>query len=631
MNLVTLKNISKWQGDKLLFDNCSLGVSEGDRFGLVGVNGCGKSTLLQLIAKKEPPDSGEVIWRSGLRIRYLPQMPAFVPDHTIAEHLRYDSAAASRLLREYQRQCEIFNQNPSAENRQALDTATDRMDHSGAWTYEQQMHSIVEELGIGDTAARMGALSGGMIKKVGLAQIFLGDYDLLLLDEPTNHLDIDTAQWLQAKLERTTVALALISHDRYLLDQICSDIYEIDRQRLFHYRGGYQAYLAGKSALEQTRDAHEKKVRTVLRRELEWLGQTPQARTGKQKARKERVQAMIASLGQQSSSSIIMRTRQHRLGKKVLEIHHISKSFGKLRVINDFSRVFSRKERIGIIGPNGSGKTTLINCITGKMKPDSGEIDRGVHTRFGLFEQESLTPDAHKTVIDFIREHAEMVTMPDGAVISAAQLLEQFLFARSSHHTPVAKLSGGERRRLQLVSVLVHNPNFLVFDEPTNDLDINTLSILEDFLRGFSGCLLAVSHDRYFMDRVVDSLIIFEDEGAIREFPGSYSDFLLFREEMRERKRKKAQQTTRPGNQTPSRRQPKLSYKEERELAAIEQEIENLENEKSSLHDTLSSAREKPDELARLGSRYAEIERIIEQKMQRWESLEAKREQSGAG
>jgi ATP-binding cassette subfamily F protein uup len=611
-------------GGRLLFDQCTFGITDQSRIGIVGVNGCGKSTLLKLIAGVLPPDAGEIARRSNLDMRFLAQTPRFDPRHSIIEHLLGQTTPITQLLRRYHELCDRIHEHDSGENQRALDAITERMHQTNAWTYEQQLRAMLGELGIANTDMRMGELSGGMVKKTALAQVFLGNPELLLLDEPTNHLDIDTADWLHDTMQRSGAAIALVTHDRSLLESVCDTIYEIDHHKLYSFSGGYSGYLSGKTTIEQAHDAAERRLKAVLTRELQWLGQTPQARTGKQKARIDRVRGMLAQCSTSSGQTLSLGIQQRRMGKKVLEAHAISKSFDGRPVIKPFSRIFSRKERIGIVGPNGSGKTTFIHLLTGALQPDSGSVERGANTHFGLFAQDSRAIAHQQSVLDVIRTIAEQVVTPDGSTVSAGAFLERFLFPRSMHHTPVEKLSGGERRRLHLVSVLIENPNFLVLDEPTNDLDIQTLSVLEDFCRSFSGCMITVSHDRYFMDRVVDSLFIFDGRGGISEFPGSYSDYLLFRKEMRETRREK--RPKQPSAAPLSRPPKKLSYNEERELSQLESEIESLESRKADYHDRLCAGQGAPDELARWGTDYANIEAELEMKIERWTELETKKE-----
>ncbi|MFW5774832.1 MAG: ABC-F family ATP-binding cassette domain-containing protein [Chitinivibrionales bacterium] len=628
MNIVSIDQISKSQGDKLLFEQAGFGIDESDKVALIGVNGSGKSTLFNLLSGADTPDSGTISIRKGLRIGKLDQLPRFCPKHTILEHVLSSDLPAAKIVREYETVCKAMQKEGSPQLQQQLEQISAQMDALGAWSLESTVSSLLSELGISETDIRMDTLSGGMVKKVALAQLFINQSDLLLLDEPTNHLDIDTIEWLQAKLQKTDSAVLMITHDRYILDSICDKILEIDNQRLYSYSGNYAYYLEKKAEIQNAVAVEEQRVRTILRRELQWLGQTPQARSTKQKARIQRVHEMMDSLrgGRQTSMEFSISGR--RLGKKILEAKKLSKSYDGTRIIERFTHAFKRQERIGIVGPNGSGKTTLLNLLTGRVFPDSGHIDTGVNTHFGVFEQNSGEFQTEKTVLQTIREVAEVVTMPDGSEISAGKLLERFLFSPAIHYTPVAKLSGGERRRLHLVRVLMSNPNFLVLDEPTNDLDIKTLSVLEDFLENFSGCLLVVSHDRYFMDRVADFLFVLDGSGHISEFPGSYSDYIHYKKQQlsqRRRQEKTQREEQKQQEEKPVAPKRKLTFNEQRELEKLEEEIESLESEKTELSQLLGGGAPEasPDQYTQWGARYSEVESLLEQKLQRWEELAA--------
>ncbi len=626
MNIVSVDQISKSRGDKLLFEQASFGINEGDKIALIGVNGSGKTSLLNLLTGSDTPDSGTISLRRGLRTGRLDQLPRFCPTHTILEHVLSSDLPAAQLVREYETICEAMQKQSSTQLKQKLDQITVQMDELNAWSLESTVSSLLSELGISETDIRMDTLSGGMVKKVALAQLFTNQLDLLLLDEPTNHLDIDTIEWLQNKLQKTEAAVLMITHDRYILDSICDQILEIDHKRLFSYSGNYAYYLEKKAEIENSVAVEEQRVRTILKRELQWLGQTPQARATKQKARIQRVHEMMDSLRSGTSAAMEFTISGRRLGKKVLEVKHISKSYDGTTIIDDFTHTFKRRERIGIVGRNGSGKTTLLNLLTRRVSADSGYIDIGVNTHFGFFEQNSGEFQTEKTVLKTIQEIAEVVKMPDGSEISAGKLLEKFLFPPAIHYTPIEKLSGGERRRLHLVRVLMSNPNFLVLDEPTNDLDIKTLSVLEDFLESFGGSLLVVSHDRYFMDRVVDYLFVLDGSGHIYEFPGSYSDYIAYKKEQmsrwrREEKDLREQQKQQDEKTSETKR--KLTFNEQRELKELEKEIESLENEKTELDRRLGG--DAPDASAQdytqWGERYSEVEKLLEQKLARWEEL----------
>ncbi|MFP4417841.1 MAG: ABC-F family ATP-binding cassette domain-containing protein [Chitinispirillaceae bacterium] len=626
MNIVSVDQISKSQGDKLLFEQATFGIQQSDKIALIGVNGSGKSSLLNLLTGADTPDSGTISLRKGLRIGRLDQLPRFCPTHTILEHVLCSDVPAARIVREYETVCKSMQKQTSPQLQQRLEQITARMDQLNAWSLESTVSSLLSELGIDETDIRMDALSGGMVKKVALAQLFINQSDLLLLDEPTNHLDIDTIEWLESKLQKTGAAVLMITHDRYILDSICTRILEIDNRRLYSFSGNYAFYLEKKAEIENSMAVEEQRVKTILKRELQWLGQTPQARATKQKARIQRVHEMMGSLNGGVQADMEFSISGRRLGKKILEAKHLAKSYDGTRIIEDFSHTFKRQERIGVVGPNGSGKTTLLNLLTQRVPTDTGSVEKGVNTHFGVFEQNSGQYQTEKTVLQTIRDIAEVVRMPDGSEITAGKLLERFLFPPAIHYTPVAKLSGGERRRLHLVRVLMGNPNFLVLDEPTNDLDIKTLSVLEDFLESFSGCLLVVSHDRYFMDRVVDFLFVLDGSGHIGEFPGSYSDYIQYKKEQNSEQRRldrQQEQEKSRGQQKQSVAKRKLTFNEQRELERLEEEIESLEEEKTELDQRLggSAPDGSPEQFARWGERYSEVEKLLEQKLSRWEEL----------
>ncbi|MFW6253959.1 MAG: ABC-F family ATP-binding cassette domain-containing protein [Chitinivibrionales bacterium] len=628
MNIVSVDQISKSQGDKLLFEQATFGIQQSDKIALIGVNGSGKSSLLNLLTGADTPDSGTISLRKGLRIGRLDQLPRFCPSHTILEHVLCSDVPAARIVREYETVCKSMQKQTSPQLQQRLEQITARMDQLNAWSLESTVSSLLSELGIDETDIRMDALSGGMVKKVALAQLFINQSDLLLLDEPTNHLDIDTIEWLESKLQKTGAAVLMITHDRYILDSICTRILEIDNRRLYSFSGNYAFYLEKKAEIENSMAVEEQRVKTILKRELQWLGQTPQARATKQKARIQRVHEMMGSLNGGVQADMEFSISGRRLGKKILEAKHLAKSYDGTRIIEDFSHTFKRQERIGVVGPNGSGKTTLLNLLTQRVPTDTGSVEKGVNTHFGVFEQNSGQYQTEKTVLQTIRDIAEVVRMPDGSEITAGKLLERFLFPPAIHYTPVAKLSGGERRRLHLVRVLMSNPNFLVLDEPTNDLDIKTLSVLEDFLESFSGCLLVVSHDRYFMDRVVDFLFVLDGSGHIGEFPGSYSDYIQYKKEQNSEQRRldrQQEQEKSRGQQKQSVAKRKLTFNEQRELERLEEEIESLEEEKTELDQRLggSAPDGSPEQFARWGERYSEVEKLLEQKLSRWEELAA--------
>ncbi len=489
MNLISINDITSIKGDNVLFEKISLGISENEKTALVGVNGCGKSTLLKIMAKKEEPESGNVSVNRNIKISFLEQMPVFDPSETVREH--------------------IFNRKNDVPSES-----------------DKRIEEILGKLGISDLSLKMGALSGGMIKKIAIAQVLVEDSDILLLDEPTNHLDIDSIVWLEEYLKKSKKSVVMVTHDRYFLDSVCSSIYEIERSTIYHYKGSYDFYLKKKEEHLNSMISNEDRIKSILRRELEWLARGPRARGTKSKERIESIRKMVDRDRPEEEKSIEFSVSGRRMGKKILEMGDICYKWGDTPLIEGFSMVFKKDTRLGLIGDNGSGKTTLLDIISGRMTPQKGIYDIGVNTKIGYFDQQARELPLTMRVIDYVKGKGERINLPDGSSITASQMLERFLFDPALHYLEIGKLSGGERRRLYLVSVLMENPNFIILDEPTNDLDIKTLSVLEDFLNSFPGPVVVVSHDRSFLDRTVDSLIILKGDGTFDGFTGRTSDWL---------------------------------------------------------------------------------------------------------
>lgn len=492
MNLLSVENIAKSYGIKTLFSDISFGIEDGDKIGLIGVNGTGKSTFLKVLAGIETPDRGKVVTGNAVRVEYLPQNPVFDDEATVLQQVFRGRAPSS----------------------------------TEAWEVESEAKTILTRLGIFDFDAKVGSLSGGQRKRVALAGALINPAELLILDEPTNHIDNETVDWLELYLNRRKGALLMITHDRYFLDRVANRIIELDRGRLFGYAGNYSKYLELKVAREEQEQASEQKRLNLLRNELAWIKRGAKARTTKQKARIDRFEKLQADKPEVGPDKIEISVGKSRLGKKVIALEHIGKSFAGSKFIDDFSCTFSRDDRVGIIGPNGIGKSTLLNIIAGRLEPDSGTVDIGQTVKIGVFSQESREMDESLRVIDYIKEQAEFLPTADGKLISAAQMLERFLFPSELQWIPIGKISGGERRRLYLLRVLMGAPNVLLLDEPTNDLDIQTLTILEDYLDDFPGAVIAVSHDRYFLDRVVDKILAFSGDGRIINYIGNYSEYM---------------------------------------------------------------------------------------------------------
>ena len=608
-NILSISNLSKIGREKPLFTGVTFGIQEGEKAALIGRNGTGKSTLLNTIAGVLQPDEGTVVINKEAGVSYLPQNPAFNKDDTIREHIFKSKSPKLEIIREYEEVCEQMN---SARYEQILL----KMDQQNLWNYEAQISSILGTLGLKDLSRKMGELSGGMVKKVALAQVLVEDTKLLLLDEPTNHLDITTIFWLQNYLHDTKRSVLMVTHDRYFLDAVCTNIYELARNRLKLYEGNYSQYLEKKETEAQIEANTERRIESVLRFERDWLLRGPCARGTKIKARIQRDEQLINREKFQADKGFTFEVKGKRLGGKVLELHNISKSFDH-PVIKNFSYVFTKGQKIGIFGDNGSGKSTFLNLITGNLAPDIGTIDVGVNTKFGYYNQNPTFPNTNQTVLEYIKETAEHMTLNDGKKeVSASRFLEEFGFEGKIQHSPVSTLSGGERKRLFLVRLLLENPNFLILDEPTNDFDIFTMNILEQFLMQYEGCLLLVSHDRYFMDKTVDSLFIMEDNGSISGFVGKCSEYIELREEI---KNPSAGSNAARNACSTEPAKKKLSFKEQKEFEQLNQEIPALEAEQKSLEEKMASTNY--EEARAAGDRYSQIEKILEEKYARWEEL----------
>jgi len=586
MNLLSVTKLTKRIADRVLFEEISFGINDRERIAITGRNGSGKSTLLKILAGLEEGDSGSVTRNNELSLQYLEQSPEFPDDATVADVIRL---------------------------------ATESYEGEHAEEFGRNMLSILDEFKI-TPQMRTGDLSGGMHKKIAIARVFASPFNLLLLDEPTNHLDLETILWLQRRLEKNKSALLLVTHDRYFLDALTDTIFEISSGTINRYNGNYSYYVEKKAEAAEWEIERERKTKRFLKKELEWLKRQPSARGTKQKARSDRIDEVLSRKKIDNPLVFEFSVSGRRLGKKILEIKNIGKSFDDRTVIDGFSHVFKGNERIGIIGPNGSGKSTLLNLISGRLESDTGDIIRGQNTLIGYFDQRNVDFDPAQKAIDHVKQNAGQKIETSGGVITAAEMMEQFGFDSRMQYTPIARLSGGEKRRLNLINVLMKNPNFLIFDEPTNDLDIETLTVLEDFLDSFPGCVLIVSHDRYFLDRCVDSLFVFDGNGGIDGFPGNYSDFIAVQKERPAEDEKKTREPKQ--NKERIRTKTKLTFREKRELDDLETAIDRLDGEKGELIDEMAS---NPDysRLQEIGERLKRIESELESSMQRWEELSA--------
>ncbi|EMM73676.1 ABC transporter, ATP-binding protein [Leptospira weilii str. 2006001855] len=620
MNLISVDKISKEIGSKVLFNQISFGINEGEKIGILGINGSGKTTLLKMLAGLDVPDSGQIMKNKILRIAVLSQSPSFDPNHTVLEHIFSSSSPILETIRSYEAVCGRLDSG-DVEAEEEYNRLMLEMDRLGAWELESWYRSLLKELNIRDLSIRMGSLSGGMLKKVALVQILIEESNLLVLDEPTNHLDVDAILWLQDYLIETKKAVLLVTHDRYFLEEITERILELENGNLLSFPGNFGFYLEKKNEAEVIREKAEQKEKQFLKKELEWLRRQPKARGTKQKGRTDRALEVLNRKKAGKEIVLDFSVSGKRLGKKILELKNLHKSYHKPIVYN-FSYTFKNGERIGIVGSNGSGKSTLLDMIVGRAKPDSGDVSVGMNTNFGYFDQVSKELSGDMRVIEYIKkECGASIRMSDDRVLSAADMLELFLFDTRLQASYIKNLSGGEKRRLYLVSILMTDPNFLILDEPTNDLDIRTLSVLEEFLTEFGGCVLVVSHDRYFMDRTVDYLFIFQGEGIVEKFPGNYSEYLEYKNYLNKQREKKEIEI-KPKGIDSSKTKKGLSFHQKKELDVLETEIFSLEEEERKLTEILQSGTGKPNELATVGNRLTEIHTVLPSKLERWEELQ---------
>ncbi len=625
MNLITVENISKSYVDKKLFESTTFGIHEGQRIGLIGVNGTGKSTLLKVIAGIIEPDSGKRMVAGQTAIEYLPQNPDFEVGSTVLEQVFNSTNALLQLVYQYEKTLKELNDNPEDKNlQQKLAGLSQQMDSKGAWDLESSAKGILIKLGINNFTMAVENLSGGQRKRVALARALIQPSDLLILDEPTNHIDNDTVEWLEEYLSKWKGALLLITHDRYFLNRVVNNILELDEGKLYSYEGNYEQFLEKKAEREENYLALQRKHASLFRKELAWIKRGAKARTTKQKARIDRFEELKNQSFKTSEDKVDITLGAGRLGKKVLELKDINKSYGKTSIVKDFNYVFKPGDRIGIIGKNGFGKSTLLNIIAGKTLPDSGEIDVGKTVKMAYYDQESEEMDTNMRVIDYIKEVGEFIQTEDGSKISASQMLERFLFLPNAQWAPIGKLSGGERRRLYLLRKLVGEPNVLLLDEPTNDLDIQTLTILEDYLDHFPGTVIIVSHDRYFLDRTVEQLFVFEGNGQIREYTGNYSDYMKNRKlniEVENKEKLSHEKREQIEIKNINTRPVKLSYKDQREYDEIEGIIASLENKLENVASKIDGASNDFVLLQEYLEEQKTLEQKLELKMERWMEL----------
>lgn len=622
VNLLSVENLSKSFGEKLLFENLSFGLDQGQKVALIAGNGSGKSTLLNIIMGLDIPDSGKVVLRADIKIAYLTQTPVFNSGENIVDVILNSSNQFVAATREYEEAIMAVDQSDNAENKNRLDKAISRMDALQAWDYESRVKEVLGKLNIGDLHRKMGTLSGGQVRKVALAKVLIDEVDLLIMDEPTNHLDIDMIEWLEDFLNKQRLTLLLVTHDRYFLDNVCEEIYELDHFGMFQYKGDYAWFVEKKAEREARERLEVEKAKNIYRTELEWMRRMPKARTHKSKSRID----AFYDLEQKAKRRLDeerpeFRVKVSRIGNNILELNNIHKAYPDgPEVISDFSYTFKRGERIGVVGPNGAGKSTLFRLIMGEEKLSQGSIKVGQTMVFGYFSQINPPVKPGKRVIELVRDVAEEIPFGNSSTMSAVQFLSYFNFDPTTQYNYYENLSGGEKRRLHLCLILVHNPNFLILDEPTNDLDIPTLNILEDFLMRYTGCLMIATHDRAFLDKLADHIFVFGENGKIKDYYSNYSAYRLERlqEEMQQ---KKVQQEAKEKHGKPRTNIPRASFRQQQEYNALSSEIEMLETEKTDLLALLSGGETDSEKLQAASKRYADLTAILEEKELRWLEL----------
>ena len=616
MNYLSVENLSKAFSDKLLFENLSFGIEKGDKTALIAENGTGKTTLMRILVGKEEADGGKVVFNGNVRVGYLEQLPTFDPDCTIGDVVAEGHTDIMRVIRKYE---------DSLVNRVNLEEAMAEMDANQAWDYEMRLKQLLSTFEINDLSQKIGTLSGGQVKRLALALVLLDNPDILFLDEPTNHLDMQMVEWLEDYLSQSNVTLFMVTHDRYFLDRVCNKILEMYHGVVYTHKGNFDYYVRKSREREENKRIAAEKAGQMVKRELEWIRATPQARTGKSRARidaffdlKEKAKMI------RDNKEIQFGLAMQRLGGKILEMKAVSKRFDDQVVLNDFDYVFKKGERIGIIGKNGVGKSTFLNMITGSVAPDSGTIVTGETVVYGYYHQSGIVFDENKSVLDTVREIAEVIHYGKDLVYTADKLLAHFMFPYSMHRQPVALLSGGEKRRLYLLTILIKNPNFLILDEPTNDLDILTLQKIEDFLKSYKGCLIVVSHDRFFLDQTVDQLFVFEGDGSVKGFMGNYSQYHEWLEDKnKEQHKQQIAEKSDPRENRPraSERKKKRSFAEQKEYEQLSVDIQCLENEKLELASRLENLSDYV-EIDKIGKRLNEINALLDEKEMRWLELD---------
>lgn len=623
MTYLSTENLGKKYGLKLLFEDLTFGISKGDKTALIAQNGVGKSTLLKILAEKETPDSGKVMIRNGIKVAMLEQEPELNDSMTINQFIAHGENEMVKVVQQYDKAVAAQAENYNEKTQEAFDKALAKMDAANAWDYEQRLHQILGVLNIHDLDQSISSLSGGQRKRVALAFALLDEPDLLILDEPTNHLDVEMIEWLEAYLTKSTMTLLMVTHDRYFLDRVCNHILEIEDGQLYHHKGNYEYFLQKKAEREEVYATEVAKAGKLMKKEQEWMRRQPKARTTKSKSR---IDAFYETEKKAKSGKIKQEVKlevdMSRIGGQVLELKNVSKSFDDLVILKDFEYSFNKGERIGIIGKNGVGKSTFLKIITGEESVDSGEVSTGQTIVYGHYKQSGIEIKEKERVIDVIKEIAEVIVLANGDTISVSQFLEHFMFDSKMQYTPVSKLSGGEKRRLGLMMVLIKNPNFLILDEPTNDLDLITLEKLEGFLSNFGGCLIIVSHDRYFMDNLVEHYFVFEGNGVVNDFNGTYSEYRALKAEQETEQKNSSPEKKKSDHPKPSNSDPeKLSFNERKEYQKLEKEIEELEKKKSAIHSQMSNSELDYEKLQELSETFSALKEELEEKELRWLEL----------
>lgn len=615
-NYLSVENLTYHWGDIRLFNDINFGINEGQKAALIARNGTGKTTLLNMLTGKMQPDTGRIIFNDSVKVGYLEQSPYFNNENTVIEQVFDAGSDVTDAIREYEEAL-------TTDDHDRIAKAMERMDALQAWDYEQRIKQILSQLKITDFGQKVKSLSGGQQKRVALAALLISEPDFVILDEPTNHLDLDITDWLEEYLRRSNITLIMVTHDRYFLDRVCTDIYELDHQQIYHYAGNYAYFLQKKQERIDQQNAEADKARNLLRKEQDWMNRQPQARATKAQYRIDAFYDLKDKAKVQSQQKgLELKFESARLGNKVVDAYGVAKAYGDKHLIDDFTYKFAPKERVGLIGNNGSGKTTLLNMLTGSVQPDKGTIEVGETVVFGYYRQEGIVVDENKKVIEVITDIAENIEAGDRKM-TAAQFLRFFLFPNEMHHVQVCKLSGGEKKRLYLMTVLVKNPNFLILDEPTNDLDILTLNVLEEYLQNFGGTVLIVSHDRYFVDKVTQHLFVLDGKGGVKDFPGNYSDYMDWRKQTAkaEEQKAKAEKPVEPAPRQQKERARRMSYAEKKEFEKLEAELPKLNERKAEIEALLSGGAVDASQIADLSAEYQTLQEQIDEKEMRWLEL----------